>query len=55
MSVNDEKQQKQDDIDGGRDYVWSYVRFIHYVEQLYQSAHLPMDEHSHNEKEAAIH
>jgi hypothetical protein len=54
-AVRGKKGYKQDDVDAGREYVAAYVTFIHYVEQLYQSAQKPSAEHAHQEHEASVH
>ena len=35
--VIEHKHYKKDDVEAGRDYVESYVTFIHYVEELYEA------------------
>jgi hypothetical protein len=54
-AVKEKKGYKQDNVDAGREYVGAYVTFIHYVEQLYQSAQKPSAEHAHQEHEAVVH
>jgi hypothetical protein len=54
-AVKGKKGYKQDNVDAGREYVGAYVTFIHYVEQLYQSAQKPSAEHAHQEHEAVVH
>jgi len=49
------KSFKKDDFEAGRDYVAGYVRFIHYVERLYQAAKLPPAGHSHESETGANH
>lgn len=44
-AVMDRKDFAPDDVAAGRDYVESYVTFIHYVERLYEAAHLPSEGH----------
>lgn len=44
---------RPDDLVGGRDYVASYVRFIHYVEGLHQAIEAAADGHYSEGKDAA--
>jgi len=51
------KDFKTEDIDAGREYVEKYVRFIHYVEGMYEAVTRPVkghypegDEDSHQER-----
>jgi hypothetical protein len=44
---------RPDDLAGGRDYVASYVRFIHYVEGLHQAIEATAGGHYSEGKEAA--
>lgn len=53
--VNGKKQYKQDDVEAGREFVSSYVKFIHYVERLHQSTQAPTDAHGAEVKESAHH
>jgi len=53
--VNGKKQYKQEDVEAGRQYVGSYVKFIHYVERLHQSTLPRTDVHGSETKEAALH
>ena len=46
-AVKGKKGYKQDNVNAGREYVGAYVTFIHFVEQLYQSAQIPAAEHGH--------
>jgi hypothetical protein len=41
------KNYRPDDVEAGREYVKTYVMFIHYVEQLYQSTLSPAEGHYH--------
>jgi hypothetical protein len=41
------KNYKKDDIDAGREYVEAYVRYIHYVERLFQAVESPAEGHYH--------
>lgn len=41
------KNYRPDDVEAGREYVKTYVMFIHYVERLYQSALSPAEGHYH--------
>ena len=36
------KNFNKDDVEGGREYVRSYVDFIHYVEKLYEAVEKPV-------------
>jgi hypothetical protein len=47
MEVMTKKNFNPDDIEAGREYVKSYVTFIHYVEGLFQAATKPVEGHSH--------
>ncbi|MDD8017084.1 MAG: DUF6448 family protein [Bacteroidota bacterium] len=38
---------KNDDVDAGREYVESYVRYIHYVERIFQAVESPAQGHFH--------
>jgi len=46
---------KNDDVEGGREYVKAYVEFIHYVERLYQSAKQPAHGHFHESESGENH
>ena len=54
-SVNGRKQYNQDDVEAGREFVSSYVKFIHYVERLHQSTQVPTDAHGSETKTPALH
>ena len=54
-SVNGKKQYKRDDVEAGREFVSSYVKFIHYVERLHQSTQPPTDAHGSETKEPVLH
>jgi hypothetical protein len=43
------KSYRVDDIAAGREFIESYVTFIHYVEGLYGAASQPVTEHYHEE------
>lgn len=45
----------KDDVDAGREYVKAYVEYIHYIEQLHESAKGPADGHGHSPAEADQH
>jgi hypothetical protein len=45
----------KDDVKAGREYVKSYVIFIHYVERLYQSATTLPEEHTGKAEETPVH
>ena len=45
----------QDDVKAGREFVESYVVFIHYVERLYQSTLHSAQGHYHESEEAEAH
>lgn len=47
-AVMNQKNFKADDIAAGREYVESYVAYIHYVERLYEAAHGPAQGHYHD-------
>jgi len=46
---------KPDDVAAGREYVETYVPYIHYVERLYRAATAEAKLHSHAEPEHAAH
>lgn len=48
------KKFKKDDLVAGRDYVKSYVEFIHYVERLYEAAKNPAEGHFAENEGAAV-
>ena len=48
------KKFKKDDVVAGRDYVKSYVEFIHYVERLYEAAKNPAEGHFLEAEEAGV-
>jgi hypothetical protein len=48
------KKFKQDDVVAGREYVKSYVEFIHYVERLYEAAKNSAEGHFREAEEAGI-
>jgi hypothetical protein len=54
-NVSRRKQYKQDDVEAGREFVSSYVTFIHYVERMHQSIQISADAHGSEAKEAAHH
>jgi len=39
------KKFREDDVTAGRAYIESYVRYIHYVERLYEAAKMPVHGH----------
>ena len=45
----------QDDVEAGRRYVKTYVEYIHYVEQLYETAKNPVEGHFHEGEAASVH
>jgi hypothetical protein len=51
----EKKNYKKDDVETGREFVGAYVVFIHYVEQLYQSAEKPVEGHYHEAGETSQH
>ncbi len=42
------------DVEMGREYVRSYVEFVHYVERIYQSAKNPAHGHYSENEEAGM-
>lgn len=46
------KKFKKDDVVAGREYVKSYVEFIHYVERLYEAAKNSAEGHFREAEEA---
>jgi hypothetical protein len=46
---------KNDDVAAGRQYVKTYVEFIHYVERLYQAAKQPTEGHFHESPQGDAH
>jgi Family of unknown function (DUF6448) len=49
------KKFKPDDVEAGREFIESYVPFIHYVERLYEAAKNPIGGHFPESAEAATH
>jgi hypothetical protein len=49
------KNFKKDDVAAGREYVKTYVEFIHYIERLYQAAKQPAEGHYHESPSGATH
>ena len=45
--VMDQKKFNKDDVEAGREYVETYVTFIHYIEGIYQAAESPAHGHYH--------
>jgi hypothetical protein len=39
------KKFKQDDVEAGREYIEAYVKYVHYVERLYEAAKTPAPGH----------
>ena len=48
--LQSKKNYRVNDVNAGREYVESYVRFIHYVETLYDGGENKTKEHNHNKK-----
>jgi len=55
MEVMAKKNFKPDDVKAGREYVKSYVTFVHYVEGLYQAATKPAEGHAHESESVGLH
>jgi hypothetical protein len=55
QEVRASSKYSQDDVEAGRRYVKAYVEYIHYVEQLYETARNPMDGHFHEGEAASVH
>jgi hypothetical protein len=49
------KKFKKDDVEAGREYIESYVSYIHYVEQAYEAAKNPAHGHYPEAEEAGAH
>lgn len=49
------KNYKKDDTEAGREYVKSYVTYIHYVETLFQSIEQSAAEHAHSNQGTGQH
>ena len=49
LELTAKKDFDKDDVEAGRDYVKSYVEFIHYVERLYEAAKSSAEGHFHEE------
>lgn len=49
------KNFSKDDVEKGREYVETYVSFIHYVERLFEAAMSPAEGHYHESEEAGVH
>lgn len=48
--VQSKENYDVNDLKAGREYVESYVHFIHYIETLYSGGESEMDGHNHNHK-----
>lgn len=49
------RKYAKDDVAAGREYVKAYVEYIHYIEQLYESAKGPVEGHAHEAADAHQH
>ena len=49
--LKEKKNYKTSDVSEGREYVRSYVTFVHYVEGIYNSANIKDIHHAHNEEQ----
>ena len=54
QNVISKKNYAPDDVEAGREFIEAYVAFIHYVEKIYEVAHLPIIGH-YNEGEDIHH
>ncbi len=54
QQVRASNKYSQDDVEAGRRYVKAYVEYIHYVEQLYETAKGPVEDH-HEAEAATLH
>jgi hypothetical protein len=55
QQVRASSKYSQDDVEAGRRYVKAYVEYIHYVEQLYETAKSPAEGHYHEGEAANVH
>lgn len=55
QQVRASSKYPQEDVEAGRRYVKAYVEYIHYVEQLYESAKGSAEGHSHEREAASLH
>ena len=55
QEVRASSKYSQDDVEAGRRYVKAYVEYIHYVEQLYETAKNPVEGHFHEGEGASVH
>jgi hypothetical protein len=55
QEVRASSKYSQDDVEAGRRYVKTYVEYIHYVEQLYETAKNPVEGHVHEGEAANVH
>jgi hypothetical protein len=53
--LKSKRNYNKDDIKAGREYVESYVVFIHYIERLFQDAEKAPEEHSVKPEETSVH
>jgi hypothetical protein len=53
--VQESSRYSTGDVEAGRRYVKAYVEYIHYVEQLYDTAKHPPEGHSHESVGAELH
>lgn len=49
------KNFTKDDVEGGREYVKTYVEFVHYVERIYEAARNPAHGHFTEQEELGMH
>jgi hypothetical protein len=55
QNVASKKDYKPNDVDAGREFVESYVLFVHYVERLYEVTQLSAESHFSESEEKDIH
>ena len=53
--VSARKNFAKDDVSAGREYVEAYVKYVHYVEGVYDAANRAVTEHAHEESAPAAH
>lgn len=53
--VSARKNFTKDDVAAGRDYVSAYVKYVHYVEGVYDAASIGNAEHAHAESAPPVH
>lgn len=55
QNVIDKKNYNPNDVDAGRDFIESYVLFVHYVERIYEATQISTEGHYSESEEKNIH